>query len=275
MTGVLITHYLDFVPICDDTAPAVLSMHPAGSGKTTVSASLAGDEDIHRRFGKEIHWVRIRGDAPDRAAEISRAQEELLKALRHHSTRPDGSSHRKEPKTRQAGASPRCERVSLFGKRLVWASLRSVCSPPFFASGARADQSPPPKERDRGDTSPQRAETSPQRGAVMAAAAAAFFGKDAPEAAAKARFRLATASPQRASPTREQAPPPPPPAESPDVSPERSAPQRPERGEEAAWQSVADGIREEMSRKRCLVIVDECPDAHTLETFTGLARDAT
>lgn len=42
--------------------------------------------------------------------------------------------------------------------------------------------------------------------------------------------------------------------------------------EEAAWQSVSDSIRQEMSRQRCLVIVDECPDAHTLEVFTALVR---
>lgn len=208
--------HLVHVPRHTRDSPA-LAYLLSGSGKTTVAASLAADDDIHRHFGnKDIHWVRIRGDAPDLAAEIERAQKDLLKALRHHSTRPDTASLNSRP------GDGRRTRVAVTGQ-----------SPPKEGLAGRADTSPR-----RGD------------GEDVAAAAAAIFGRDTPEAAA-ARGDAGDVE------------------FSPPVSPGRAGPPR---HEETAWQSTSDGIKEEMSRQRCLVIVDECPDVHTLETFTSLVR---
>lgn len=88
----------------------VSSRRLAGCGKTTIAVRLAGDDDLRRHFGKDVHWVSLRADTPTLAADVERAQADLLKALRHSSTSPGGAPLQKmaEQWARNAGARGLC-----------------------------------------------------------------------------------------------------------------------------------------------------------------------
>lgn len=242
-------------------------LHCTGSGKTTIAAQLLADSEIGRNFQDGIHWVRIRSDAPDRAEEVRRAQKDLLASLRHHNTAPDSKPGRQpgEPHYPIPEASRRRHPIDVIARGTALSVLWEYSCADHFAWRS-AGQSP---ATDRGaagvaaEVAPKMAQdASPLRSGggadLLAAAAAAIFGRGAPEVAGRFGSRATDTGPSLGGER-----------EVPSTSPRRA---RGQRHGDLASQSVSDGIAEEMTHRRVLVIVDECPDAHTLEIFTVLVR---